>query len=267
MQGIVKQFLCICDLHDVTLVDNADTVGDKADNRQVMGNKQVSDVTLTLELLHQVQNLCTNGNVQCGDGLVSDNQLGLHNHCTGNTDSLTLTAREFVGVTGQMLGQQTNIIDDLLNLCNAVCLIFEQLKVVQAFGDDVVNGSTLVQGCGRILEDHLDVTDDLTVQGLAGLTGNANALVLDLAGSTGVNADNSTADGSLTGAGLAYQREGLAFVNIKGGVLNSSNGIIALTESDVHILQAQQNFSAVLVQGTMLGQMGYILTQNAYLLL
>ena len=202
MQGVVKQFLRICYFHDIALVDNTDTIGDKADNRQVMGDEEIGNITFLLELLHQIQDLGTDGNVQCGNRLVSNNQLGLHNHCTGNTDSLTLTAGELVGVTGQMLGQQANIIDDFLDLSNAVSFVFEELEVVQTFGNDVVNSCALVQGSCRILEDHLDITDDLTIQALAGLARNAHTLILDLASSAGIDADNSTSNGGLTGTGL-----------------------------------------------------------------
>ena len=220
-----------------------------------MSDEQVSNITLLLELLQQVQDLCTDGNVQCGDGLVGNDQLRLHDHGTGQADSLTLTAGELVGVTGQMLGQQTDFLDHALDLLDTVLLILEELEVVQALGDDVVDGSTLVQGSGGILEDHLDVTDDLTVQAAGGLAGDADALVLDLASSQGVDADNGTADGGLAGAGLTNQGESLTLVNIERGVLNGLDRIVALAEGDVHILEAQQNFSAVLIDGAMLRQM------------
>ena len=255
MHGEVKQLLSLGDLNDVTLVDNADAVGNETDDGQVVGDEQVGDIALLLELLQQVQDLCTNGNVQCGDGLVGNDQLGLHDHGTGQADSLTLTAGELVGVTGQMLGQQTDFLDHALDLLDAVLLILEELEVVQALGDDVVDGSTLVQGSGGILEDHLDVTDDLAVQAAGGLAGDANALVLDLTSSQGVDADNGTADGGLAGAGLTNQGESLTLVNIERGVLNGLDRIVALAEGDVHILEAQQNFSAVLIDGAMLRQM------------
>ena len=49
-----------------------------------------------------------------------------------------------MGVTGQMLRQQTYIPGDLLDLGNAVLLILVQVKVIQALGNDILNGGTLV---------------------------------------------------------------------------------------------------------------------------
>ena len=234
-----------------------------------MCDEQVGNIALLLELLQQVQDLGTDGDVQCGDGLVSNDQLRLHDHGAGQADSLALTAGELVGITGQVLGQQTDFLDHAFDLLNAVLLILEELEVVQALGNDVVDGSTLVQGSSGILEDHLNVTDDLTVQAAGGLAGDAHALVLDLAGSQGVDADDGAADGGLAGAGLADQGEGLTLVNIKRGVLNGANRIVALAEGDVHILQAQQNLSAVGINGTMFGQMSstiHIFAHNRFLL-
>ena len=166
-----------------------------------------------------------------------------------------------------MLGQQTDLLDDLLHLLNTVFLVLKELEVVQTLGNDVVNGSTLVQRSSRILEHHLDVTDDLPVQRAAGLTGNTDALILDLTSGTGIDTDYGTADGGLTGAGLTDQREGLALINVKACILNGLHRVIALAEGDVHILQAQQDLTAVFIQRTMLRQMLHILSCHYKILL
>ena len=160
-----------------------------------------------------------------------------------------------MGIPGQMLRQQAHLVDNVLHLADPVFLVLVELEVVQALGNNVVHGSPLVQGSGRVLEHHLDVPDDLPVQALGGLAGNADALVLDLTGGAGVDPDHGPADGGLAGAGLAYQGEGLALVNVKAGILDGPDGAVALAEGDVHIFQAQQDLPAVFIQRTMLRQM------------
>ena len=91
------------------------------------------------------------------------------------------------------------------------------------------------------------------------LAGNLDSLVENLAGGTGVHADDRASNGRLAGAGFADEGEGLALVNIEGGVLDGADGVVALAEGDVHILQGEQPSPAGLVDRTMLGQDGFFL--------
>ena len=154
-----------------------------------------------------------------------------------------------------MLGQKTDFLDDRFDLLHAIGFIFKQMEVVQAFGDDVVNRSSLIQRSSRILEHHLNIPDDLAVQGLRDLSGDPDTLVVDLAGGAGVNADDRAAHGGLAGAGLADERKGLSLVNVKARVLNSLHGRIAGAEGYVDIFHLQQDLSSVRGHRTMLRQM------------
>ena len=53
---------------------------------------------LALEILHQIQDLGLNGNVQRRNGLVGDDQTGIKRQRTGETDALTLSSRELMRV-------------------------------------------------------------------------------------------------------------------------------------------------------------------------
>ena len=48
-------------------------------------------------------------------------------------------------VTGEVLGEKSDFFDYLFNLAHTVGLVFEELEVIKTFGNDIVNGSTLVQ--------------------------------------------------------------------------------------------------------------------------
>ena len=256
VHGEVEQFLSLGHFHDIALVDNANAVGNKPDNGQVMGDEEISRALLSLELLQQVQHLCTDGNVQSGDRLVSHYQFRLHDHRTGQTDSLALTAGEFVGIAGQMLRQQTDLVDHLFHLFHTVCFVLVQMEVVQALRNNVVHSGTLVQRSGGILEYHLDIPDHLPVQGVGNLAGNADTLIQDLTGSAGIDPNDGTANGGLAGAGLAYQRESLSLVDVEGRILHGSESLIALAKNNVNVLDRQQNLLAgFLVNGAMLGEM------------
>ena len=241
----------------MSLIDDADAVGDEAHHAQVVGDEEVRQLLLLLELLHEVEHLGADGYVQGRDGLIGHHHLRLHDHGPGDADALALATRKLVGVAGQMFRQEADLLDHVLHLLHPLGLTGVEVEVTQALGNDVVHGSPLIQaGCG-VLEDHLDVADDLPVQGVGDLSGDAHALVVDLASGQGVDPDDGPADGGLARAGLAHQGVGLPLVDVKGGVLYGPHGVFALAESDVHILQGKENLLAgLLVDGAVRRQMG-----------
>ena len=130
------------------------------------------------------------------------------------------------------------------------------MEIVKTLGDNIVNGGAFVQGSGGILEDHLDIADHLAVKTMGNLAGNPNALVKNLTGGTGIDPDDGAANGGLAGAGFTNQREGLSLVDVKGGIADGFERLVALAEGDVHIFQGHQHlFAGFGVNGAMLREM------------
>ena len=150
-----------------------------------------------------------------------------------------------MGIAGQVLRQQADLIHHVFHLSHAVGLVFEQVEIVQALRDNIVHGSPLVQGCGGVLEHHLNIADDLAVQSVGNFTGNTHALVLDLPLGQGINPNDGTTYCGLAGAGFAHQGEGLPLIDVKGGVLHCADRVLPLAEGDVHALDRQQNLFPV----------------------
>ncbi len=65
---------------------------------------------------HQVEHLGPDGHVQGGDGLVGDDEVGLHDEGPGDADALALTAGELVGEAAGELGQQAHVAEGLGHL-------------------------------------------------------------------------------------------------------------------------------------------------------
>ena len=57
MHREVKQFFCGCNFNDVAFVDNADTIGDKANDRKVMSDEQIGQSHLLLHIFQHIYNL------------------------------------------------------------------------------------------------------------------------------------------------------------------------------------------------------------------
>ena len=92
MVRLAVERLPVRNLDHLTQVHNGNAIGDVLHDGQIVGDKEIRRTELVLKFLEQVQNLGLNGNIQSGDWLVADDQLGLQSERAGNTDTLTLAA-------------------------------------------------------------------------------------------------------------------------------------------------------------------------------
>ena len=90
-------------------------------DRKVVGNKDIGQSHLLLKILHQIQDLGLDGNVQGRHRLVTDDQLGLHGQGAGDADTLTAAAVQLMGVGVDQTVCQSN---DLHQLMNSLCSLF-----------------------------------------------------------------------------------------------------------------------------------------------
>ena len=80
-----------------------------------MGNEQVGQAEALLKVLQQVDHLCLDGDVQCGDGLVADDEVGLQGKGAGNADPLALAARELMRIAAHEVGIQPDQVQQFLD--------------------------------------------------------------------------------------------------------------------------------------------------------
>ena len=85
-------------LDDLARVHNGHAVGHVCHNAQVMGDVDDRHAQLFLQVTDQLQDLRLNGHVQCGGGLVADQDLRAAGRCNGDDDTLAHTAGELVRV-------------------------------------------------------------------------------------------------------------------------------------------------------------------------
>jgi len=69
------------------------------DDVEPMGNEQVREAELVLEVVEKVQDLRLDRYVKCRDRLVADDELGIHCERTRNAHALSLTARKLMRVS------------------------------------------------------------------------------------------------------------------------------------------------------------------------
>ena len=237
-----EELFRLCYLHYPALVDYHYSVRNEPYYGKVVSYEQIGEAPFVLELLEQVEDLGSYGYVQSGDRLVRDDEFRIHYYGPCDTNALALSAGELVRVPCEMLRQEAYGLYYVHDLLHPVLLVLVEVEVVQAFGDDVFDRSTLVERSCRVLEDHLDLPYHLAVLGLGDLAGDALAVVNDLACGAGVDPDYRAAYGGLSGAGLAYQGKSLALVDVEADVFDSLEALLAVLEDYVKIPYGKQHF-------------------------
>src|SRR5579862_5494661 len=93
-------------LDNAAEIHHRDAAADMLDYGKVMGNEQIGDGEFLLQILEQVDHLGLDRDVERGDRLVADDQLGLDRKRARNADALALTAGKFVRIAAHMIGLQ-----------------------------------------------------------------------------------------------------------------------------------------------------------------
>lgn len=108
MDAVRYQLEAVRKLHKFAEIHNADAVRDMANNAQVMGNKQIGQSEFFLKILEHINDLRLNGNIERGDRLIADDELGIDRKRSRNTDSLALTAGELMRIAVCVLAVKTD---------------------------------------------------------------------------------------------------------------------------------------------------------------
>lgn len=89
--GVGVEFLAAGLFDDSPEIHHRDLVRKMFDDREVVGDEQVRDVSLALEIGEQVENLALDRNVERADGFVADDEIGAERQSAGDSDSLALS--------------------------------------------------------------------------------------------------------------------------------------------------------------------------------
>ena len=218
MVRLAIERLPVRNLDHLTQIHNGNAIRNVLYDGEVVSNEEISSAELILKLLQQVQNLGLNGNVKCRDRLVADNQLGLQRKCAGNADTLTLTAGELMRIAVNVLGVQSDDVQQLADTLNALLLGAHAVNG-HGLGDNLADGHTRVERSIRILEDKLHLATHVLDLMLAHL-GNIFTLEEHLTGGRLGQAHDGAARRGLTATRLTDQTKGLARINLERNVIH-----------------------------------------------
>ena len=95
---MLEYFRRRADLDDAAEVHHGDAVGDMLHHRQIVRDENHGELHLAREVAEEVQNLRLDGDVECGDRLVGDDELGLDGKRAGDGDALALATGKLVRI-------------------------------------------------------------------------------------------------------------------------------------------------------------------------
>ena len=141
-------------LDDPPQVHDRDPVGDVPDGGQVVGDEQQREPELPLQPAQQVQHLRLDADVEGGDRLVADQEVGLAGQCAGDADPLPLTAGELVRIPVGDRGVQPDQLQQLGHPRRTLAPAGPELVHLQRLGHRLRDRAPRVERGERVLEHH-----------------------------------------------------------------------------------------------------------------
>ena len=199
-------------LDDLAEVHDRDPVGDVADDGEVVGDEEVGQVELLLQLDEQVEHLRLDRDVERGHRLVGDDELRAQHEGAGEADPLALAAAELVRVAPGRLGAEADALEHLDH--GLVAPLALEPVDPQALADEVAHLHARVERADGVLEDDLHVPAHRLQLGAAE-TPHVDAVELDLAGGRLEQPQQRAAERRLAAAGLADEADRLAAEDVE----------------------------------------------------
>ncbi len=196
------------ELDQLAEVHHADPVADVGDRGEVVGDEQVGEPELALQVAQQVQHLCLDRHVERRDRLVADHELRLERERPRDADPLALPAGELVRIPVDHVGVEPDRLQQLGDARLALRLRPDAVDL-QRLADDVADRHPRVERGVRVLEDHLDPAPDRP-QRRGAEAGEVDAVEEDAAVARLVEPDHRLRERRLAATRLADQPERLA---------------------------------------------------------
>ena len=192
---------------------------------QVVGDVDVRQPELLLEVEHQLEDLGPDAHVEHGDRLVGDEHLRVQDDRPRDDGALLLTAGQVRGVLREepLDRGEPDALQGGLDL-DAERLAGGDLVDHQRVADRLLDGHRRVERGVRVLEDHLEVGAQPAQLGAAHLGDASLAAVLRVVGDPAVRRrhqpEQRAAERGLAAAGLADQAEHLAALEGDGDAVD-----------------------------------------------
>ena len=233
MDAVRNQLEAVRELHEFAEIHDADAVRDMANDAQVMGDKQIGQSELFLKILEHIDDLRLNGDIERGDRLIADDELGIDRKRSRDTDSLALTAGELMRIAVCVLAVESDALKKGDYLLSSLRLVGCEMVDIDGLTYDIAYRHARVKARIRILEDHLHFAPEgqHIDRHFVFLIENNISVVDYLAVRGLIESEQSTADGSFAAAGLADETERLSLIDKERDIIDCLNEFFVLSSA------------------------------------
>ena len=246
MQGVFIYLTQRTIFHDLTGIDDGNTVAVLCNDTEIMRDEQHGGIVFLFQATDHFEHLRLNGHIQRGRRLVRDQKLRVTCKRNGDDDTLLHTTGELVRVVAVTLCGDAN------HLQHFSCLLFRFLSgklrvvVTNNLKDLITNCHNRVQRCHRILEDHGNLTTTHLAHFLFAQLQQVVSFIEDLTGKDlSRRIRNQTHDASrqcrFTCAGLTNKAERFTASDLQICIIQCADHTVCGCIDDVQILNIQQN--------------------------
>ena len=116
MKGIAEYLFFRPVFHQIAEIHYTDSIGNVLDYRKVVAYKEIRELELILKIVQKIDDLGLDRYVESGNRLVTDYKFRVQSKGSCNADTLSLAARELVGITVFMERLKTAVVHDIVNI-------------------------------------------------------------------------------------------------------------------------------------------------------
>ena len=160
MLRIFKNIGAGADFNDFPQIHHGNAMADAFDHGHIVGDKQVRQTQLLLEIEHQIDDLRFHRHIQRRHRFVGNNKLGFQRQRASDADPLTLPAGKLMRKTRCHIALQPDLFEQLrhTNFCAGGIM---QPEAYHRFSNCLPDAHARIQALKRILKNHLCLRADL----------------------------------------------------------------------------------------------------------
>jgi len=181
-------------------------MGEIRGHSEVVGNEEIGEAELGLQIEEKIGDLGLNGAVEGGEGFVEEEELGCKSKGASESETLFLAAAELFGELVGRVAWEGDEVEELKGFFLARGGT-EPVLDDEGFSDQVESGPARIEGAGGVLEDKLDLRADLAKL-IFRESGEVVLVKKDGAGGGAFEAGDAECEGALARTGFADEREG-----------------------------------------------------------
>ena len=128
-------------------MEHDDPVAKLLNQRNVVADEEIGQLPFLLQLLQKLDDLLLHGHVQCGGGLVKDEDVRVVHQCSCDGRALALAAGDLMRIAREKRSGKAAAFQQRACLCLAFGL--RHALVAQALADAVAQCAARIEGVGR----------------------------------------------------------------------------------------------------------------------